>query len=175
MSSAAKPPIGAMPPALRRGYTPGIIGRVTEAHAVYYHRHWGFDASFEIQVATELAAFVAGFDPQRDALWAALRDDRMAGFIAIDGREAWTAGARLRWFIVLPEFQGTGIGARLAQAAVGFCRQRGYPRIFLWTFEGLTTARRLYERCGFKWCAEHEAAQWGQRIREQKFELNLGT
>jgi GNAT superfamily N-acetyltransferase len=162
-------------PQLRPGYFPGMVGRVTEMHAVYYHRHWGFDASFEIQVASELAAFVAAFAPDRDALWATIRDGRMAGFIAIDGREAWTAGARLRWFIVLPEFQGAGVGTRMAQAALGFCRQRGYPRVFLWTFEGLAAARRLYERCGFRWCEEHDAAQWGRRIREQKFELNLGT
>jgi GNAT superfamily N-acetyltransferase len=162
-----------MEPSIRQGYFPGIIGRVTEMHAVYYHRHWGFDASFETQVAAELAAFLASWDPDRDGLWSAFCADRMAGFIAIDGRESRTAGARLRWFIVLPEFQSSGIGARLAQAAVGFCRQKGYPRIFLWTFQGLTPARRLYERCGFKLCEEHDVAQWGQRIREQKFEMKL--
>lgn len=162
-----------MRPTIRSGYFPGIVGRVTEAHAVYYHRHWGFDASFEVQVATELAAFAAAFDPGRDGLWTALVDDRLAGFIAIDGCEAWAAGARLRWFLVLPEFHGAGIGTRLAQAAIGFCRQRRYPRIFLWTFQGLAAARRLYERCGFSLCTEHDAAQWGQRIREQKFEMNL--
>jgi GNAT superfamily N-acetyltransferase len=173
MSSGTTPPNGAVRPAIRPGYFPGIVGRVTEAHAVYYHRHWGFDASFEVQVATELAGFAAAFDPVRDGLWTALVDDRPAGFIAIDGREAWTAGARLRWFLVLPEFHGAGIGTRLARAAIGFCRQRGYPRIFLWTFQGLAAARRLYERCGFSLCTEHDAAQWGQRILEQQFEMNL--
>jgi len=173
MSDAVTPPLGAMQPMLRHGYFPGIVGRVTEAHAVYYYRHWGFDASFETQVASELAAFVASFDPDRDGLWSAFDGDRAAGSIAIDGREAWTAGARLRWFLVLPEFQGAGIGTQLTQAAVGFCRHRGYPRLFLWTFQGLAAARRLYERCGFSLCEEHEAAQWGQRIREQKFEMKL--
>ena len=62
----------------------------------------------------------------------------------------------------------------VAPAAVDFCRQRGYPRIFLWTFQGLAAARHLYEKCGFGLCEEHDVAQWGQRIREQKFELNLG-
>lgn len=162
-----------MEPAILQGYFPGVIGRITEAHAVYYHRHWGFDASFETQVATELAAFAASYDPLRDGLWAALHEDRMVGSIAIDGREAFTAGARLRWFLVDPETQGSGTGARLAKTAVDFCRQRGYPRVFLWTFEGLTAARRLYEKCGFGLCEEHDVAQWGRRIREQKFELNL--
>jgi GNAT superfamily N-acetyltransferase len=161
-------------PSIRQGYFPGVIGSVTEAHAVYYHRHWGLDASFEAQVATELSAFIAALDPRRDGLWTAAHEHRMVGSIAIDGRAAWTEGARLRWFLVLPESQGAGIGTQLARAAVDFCRQQGYPRVFLWTFQGLAAARRLYEKCGFVLCEEHDAVQWGQRIREQKFELQLG-
>lgn len=164
-----------MQPSIRQGYFPGVVGRVTEAHAAYYHRNWGFDASFETQVAAELSAFVASFEPTRDALWSALRDGRAAGFIAIDGHGASAAGARLRWFLVLPEFQGAGIGTQLVRTAIEFCRQRGYHRVFLWTFEGLTAARRIYEKHGFVLREEHDVAQWGQRIREQKFELNLTT
>lgn len=162
-----------MEPVILQGYLPGVIGRIAEAHAVYYHRHWGFDASFETQVAAELSAFVAAYDPPRDGLWTAAHGDRMVGSIAIDGREAFTAGARLRWFLVQPEGQGAGVGTRLAEAAVDFCRQRGYPRVFLWTFQGLAAARHLYEKCGFALCEEHDVAQWGRRIREQKFELKL--
>jgi GNAT superfamily N-acetyltransferase len=140
---------GSVEPTIQQGYFPGAVGRITEAHAVYYHCHWGFDASFEIQVATELAAFVAAWDRHRDGLWVAFMGDRLAGFIAIDGRQARTLGARLRWFLVLSEFHGAGIGTRLIQGAVEFCRQRNYPQIFLWTFQGLDAARRLYEKCGF--------------------------
>lgn len=163
-----------MQPSIRQGYFPGVVGRITEAHAVYYHRNWGFDASFETQVGAELSAFVAAWDPNRDGLWSAHGEDRIAGSVAIDGREASAAGARLRWFLVLPEFQGAGIGAQLARTAVAFCRQRRYRRVFLWTFQGLTAARRIYEKLGFVLCEEHDVAQWGQRIREQKFELKLG-
>jgi GNAT superfamily N-acetyltransferase len=160
-------------PAILYGYFPGVVGQITEAHALYYHTQWGFDVSFEAQVAREMSEFVAGFDPGRDGLWAARQDGRLAGGIAIDGRRAETAGARLRWFIVIPEFQGAGIGTQLIHLAVGFCRDRGYPNVYLWTFEGLNAARRLYETSGFSLCEEHAVAQWGQLIREQKFILNL--
>ena len=40
------------------GYFPGVIGRITETHAVYYHENWGFDASFETQVGRELSEFI---------------------------------------------------------------------------------------------------------------------
>jgi GNAT superfamily N-acetyltransferase len=158
-----------------QGYTPGTIGRITEAHAVYYHEHWGFDASFETQVAHELSEFVSEFQVDRDGLWVAVSDGRFAGSIAVDGKGADTEGARLRWFIVVPARQGGGIGRALMQEAVAFSRRKGYRSIFLWTFEGLTRARRLYEESGFRLVQEHAVRQWGQPITEQKFVLNLFT
>jgi GNAT superfamily N-acetyltransferase len=162
-------------PTIFQGYFPGVVGQITEAHAVYYHAHWGFDVSFEAQVARELSEFVASGDPGGDGLWVARQEERFAGSIAIDGGHAETAGARLRWFIVAPEFQGTGIGRQLIQRVVRFCQDRGYLKIHLWTFEGLNAARRVYEKSGFRLCEEHDVVQWGQHLREQKFELGLGS
>jgi GNAT superfamily N-acetyltransferase len=153
------------------GYYPGVVGKITEIHAVYYHEHWGFDVSFETEVGKELAEFVDRFDPDRDGLWVATKNGRFAGAIAIDGRNAYTDGVRLRWFIVVPEFQKSGIGKELILQAIDFCKQKGYPKVFLWTFEGLTKARRLYEAVNFRLCEEKEIAQWGRTIKEQKFEL----
>ena len=145
-----------------QGYVPGTIGRITEAHAVYYHQHWGFDASFETQVARELSEFVSEFQIDRDGLWLADLDGRFTGSIAIDGKRADSEGARLRWFIVVPADQGSGIGRALLQEAVAFSRRKGYRSIFLWTFEGLTHARRLYEEIGFRLVQKH-AASGGNR------------
>ncbi len=156
-----------------RGYTPGTIGRITEAHAVYYHDYWGFDASFETQVARELAEFVTAFQVDRDGLWEVLADGRFAGSIAIDGKRAGAEGARLRWFIVVAAHQGGGIGRALIKEAIAFCRSKGYRSVFLWTFAGLRRARRLYEEIGFRLVAEQAVQQWGQPITEQKFELNF--
>lgn len=155
------------------GYYPGVIGKITEIHAVYYHEHWGFDVSFESQVGRELSIFVNEFDEERDGLWVATAGGKFAGSVAIDGHSAETDGARLRWFIVDPEFQNSGLGKKLISHAVEFCRNKQYPKIFLWTFEGLDTARRLYEQQNFRLSQTHEVEQWGQRIKEQKFELLL--
>jgi GNAT superfamily N-acetyltransferase len=157
------------------GYYPGVVGKITEIHAVYYHEHWGFDASFETQVGRELSNFISEFDETRDGFWAATGGARFAGAVAIDGHNAMVDGARLRWFIVDPEFQNAGLGNRLIARAVQFCKDRAYPRIFLWTFEGLDAARRLYERYNFRLCETHDVRQWGQQIREQKFELLLNN
>ena len=155
------------------GYYPGVLGKITEIHAVFYHEHWGFDVSFETQVGSELSEFMSKFDDHRDGIWAATQDGIFAGSVAIDGQNARIDGARLRWFIVAPEFQNAGLGKKLISQAVKFCRTKKYPKIFLWTFEGLDAARRLYEQEKFKLSEVHDIDQWGQHIKEQKFELNL--
>jgi GNAT superfamily N-acetyltransferase len=66
------------------------------------------------------------------------------------------------------------MGNRLMQKAVSFCKNNGYRRVYLWTFEGLQAARHLYEKFGFKLTLQSQGAQWGTRVTEQKFELELG-
>ena len=155
------------------GYYPGVIGKITELHGVYYNENWGFDVTFETQVGGELSEFVGRFDENRDGLWVASKDKMFAGAIAIDGSDVSGAGARLRWFIVDPRLQGHGIGKDLISRAIAFCRKREFPRVFLWTFKGLEGARKLYETAGFQLCEESEIDQWGQTILEQKYELQI--
>jgi len=156
-----------------RGYYPGVVGKITELHAVYYYENWGFDVTFETQVGRELSDFVRQFDEKRDGLWVAAKKENFAGAIAIDGAQAFKEGARLRWFIVAPQFQKTGIGKSLILRAIDFCRKQRYPNVYLWTFKGVEDARRRYESVNFRLCEENEVAQWGQIIREQKYELIL--
>jgi GNAT superfamily N-acetyltransferase len=155
------------------GYYPGVVGKITEIHATYYYENWGFDVSFETQVGRELSEFMLDFEENRDGFWVARIKGEFAGAVAIDGRETEEEGARLRWFIVPPDLQGRGVGGALIRRAVDFCRGANFRKIYLWTFEGLDEARSLYEREGFRLSQEHEVYQWGQDIREQKFELDL--
>ena len=155
------------------GYVPGAIGRVAELHATYYSTVWNFGLYFEAKVATELSEFLRRFDLGRDGFWTANRSGRVEGSIAIDGARAKTEGAHLRWFILSDALRGLGVGNRLMQEAVGFCREREYSRVFLWTFQGLDSARHLYEKFGFRLADEIEGEQWGKRVLEQRYVLDL--
>ena len=155
------------------GYVPGVIGRITELHAIYYHNHWGFTVFFESKVATELSEFLRRFKEERDGFWVASLDGRIVGSIAIDGLHHDSQGAHLRWFIVAPESQGQGVGEILIEEAIEFCREKGFGQIYLWTFAGLDTARHLYERHRFRLCKQCEGNQWGKSVTEQMFELKL--
>ena len=156
-----------------KGYRPGAIGRIVELHGIYYSAHWGFGTFFEARVARDLGEFMARYDERRDGFWTVGRNDRIEGSIGIDGLHAEAEGAHLRWFIVSDSLRGKGIGDRLIRAAVDLCRQNGYRRVYLSTFQGLDAARHLYEKAGFFLVEEHRGTQWGTEVVEQRFELNL--
>ncbi len=157
------------------GYEPGLIGRVTELQGVYYAEHWDLGLYFEAKVATELAAFLQRYDPAHDGVWVAKSNGTVIGAIFIDGRDGAGEGARLRWFILDPAYQGHGLGNRLLDEAVAFCKQVGFNRVYLTTFAGLSTARHLYEKVGFRLFQEMDGSHLTGKasLVEQKFELIL--
>ena len=155
------------------GYIPGIIGRVTELHATYYSQNWGFGAFFEAKVASEMSKFVGRYDEHRDRLWYAMVNDRIEASITIDGIDVANTGAHLRWFISSDAVRGQGIGNRLMDEAIRFCREKRYSRVYLWTFLGLESARHLYEKAGFSLVETRPGMQWGTQVYEQRYELEL--
>jgi GNAT superfamily N-acetyltransferase len=158
---------------IAKGYTPGSIGRVVELHGTYYHKHWGFGSFFEARVATDLSEFIKRYDEGHDGFWTASLEGRVEGSIAIDGANAEMKGAHLRWFIVSDILRGQGIGNRLIDTAIGSCRDKGFKRVYLWTFEGLDAARHLYEKLGFELLEQVKGTRWGKEVNEQRFELQL--
>ena len=155
------------------GYVPGAIGRIAELHGSYYATHWGFGLFFEAKVATVLSEFLQRYNPERDGFWTAAVKDRIEGSIAMDAVNAGKEGVHLRWFIVSEALQGRGAGALLIDKALHFCKQKSYNRIYLWTFEGLDSARHLYEKAGFNLVEQFSGTQWGPAANEQRFELEL--
>lgn len=157
------------------GIVPGAIGRVTELQATYYAEHWQLPLYFEAKAATELASFFTRFNPAHDGVWLAHANDTIVGSIFIDGSNADGEGARLRWFIIAPGYQGRGLGNRLMEEAVSFCKRAGFRRVYLTTFAGLDTARHLYEKFGFRLCAEGDGSHLTGKssLIEQVFELIL--
>jgi len=141
------------------GYVPGALGRITELHGTYYAAHWDLGLYFEAKVATELAAFLSRFDPAHDGAWFVQVQGTIVGGIFMDGSDADGLGARLRWFILDPAYQGLGLGNRLMTEAITFCQRKSFKRIYLTTFAGLDAARHLYEKFGFKLCHEENGSQ----------------
>lgn len=156
-----------------RGPVPGVLHRIVDMHDSYYGQHWGFGPEFTQKNLTEISELLGRFDSARDGLWTAQVDGRVEGSVAIDGSRAATEGAHLRWFLVSDALRGQGAGSQLLHEALTFCRLRGFPRVYLWTFAGLDDARRLYDKSGFVLTEEHVGVRWGTEVLEQRLECSL--
>ena len=154
------------------GYYPGAIGAITQLHGMYYHQNWDLGLYFEAKIATELSEFLNRFDPARDGFWLARDGEKFVGAIVIDGKDAEGEGARLRWFILDPAYQGQGVGNLLIEEAMSFCRRVGFRRVYLTTFAGLKAARHLYEKHGFRLSHEEDGSHLTGKssLVEQVFE-----
>ena len=54
-----------------------------------------------------------------------------------------------------------------------FCKDRTYDGVYLWTFQGLDSARHLYEKYGFTLAEETVGKKWGTVVTEQRFDVKL--
>jgi GNAT superfamily N-acetyltransferase len=157
---------------IRTDIRPGDIGRVVEMHGELYAREYDLDHTFEGYVAAGLGEFAKSFDAGRDCLWLAEEGGRLVGSVAIAGHDG--VEAQLRWFLVRPEARGTGLGKRLLEEAVSFCRGRGFRSVFLWTISELHAAAHLYRRAGFTPTARQTHDIWGAPHTEERYDLELG-
>ena len=156
----------------RHELLPGDIGRVTELHGVLYAEEFSYSYEFEAYVAESLGEFGKRYDPARDRLWSVELDGRLVGCIGILGRE--DGAAQLRWFLVHPAARGHGLGRRLLDEALLFCRARGYASVYLWTVTGLDASARLYTAAGFRLAAQTPFTDlWGVHLAEQQYDLTL--
>ena len=156
---------------VRTDIRPGDIGYLIYLHGVLYAREYGLDHTFEGYVAAGLGEFAKCYDKSRDRLWLAEEGGRIVGSIAIVGGVGEVA--QLRWFLVDPEARGVGLGRRLLQEAVEFCRDSGFKSVFLWTLEELNRAAHLYEQAGFRRTEQKTHEIWGRLRTEDRYDLSL--
>ena len=166
------------PPAgitIRSELRPGDVGMITHLHGVHYAREHGLDHTFEPYVARPLSELVLA-GPDAGRVWIAERGTAMLGSIAIvkaDAAKTGDGNAQLRWFLVVPEARGLGLGARLVDLALDYCRAEGLLRVTLWTFDELAAALALYRARGFIVTERKTDQLWGRERTELKMELAL--
>jgi len=150
---------------------PGELGIVASQHMDFYMKEYDLDSSFEYYLFEGMARFLKNREAGKGGLWVADHNGTVVGSIAIDHEDDGTA--KLRWLLVHPEFRGMGIGRRLMDEAMEFCRLNLYKRIFLWTFSELREARHLYEMYGFSPTEEAKHVIWGREITEERWDYLL--
>jgi DNA-binding MarR family transcriptional regulator/N-acetylglutamate synthase-like GNAT family acetyltransferase len=165
-------------PARRASYTlrdlrPGDIGWVVHRHGALYHQEYGWDETFEALVAEIVADFVKHHDPARERCWVAEVDGAIVGSVFCVKKSETVA--KLRLLYVEPSTRAMGIGTRLVDECVRFAREAGYETLTLWTQSLLHSARRVYERTGFRLVAEEAHHSFGADLVAQTWELPLSS
>ncbi|MBI4429069.1 MAG: GNAT family N-acetyltransferase [Ignavibacteriales bacterium] len=155
---------------IRNDLRPGDIGSLILLHGTLYAKEFGWDHTFEAYVAGPLSGF-AKSSSRSEKIWIVEKSETIAGSIAIV--EASACDAQLRWLLLHPELRGLGIGKKLMDEALRFCRDCGYHSVFLWTEARLIAAARLYHSFGFELTEEKTHELWGTTVTEQRYELVL--
>ena len=155
-----------------RPYIAKDIPFVIEEQIRLYECEYGLGSdAWKTYVTDGVKQFTERFDSAKDCMLILEYAGQTAGCIAIT--HAGEETAQLRFFFLGSAVRGQGLGGRLMELAVAFCRERGYRQVFLWTFSRLCAARHLYLRHGFQMTQTRENSDWGQTVLEERWELPI--
>ncbi|WP_042351611.1 bifunctional helix-turn-helix transcriptional regulator/GNAT family N-acetyltransferase [Bacillus massiliigorillae] len=159
-----------MPEVVIRPYQAGDIGYVAQLHGKLYGETYHFKQVFEYYVMKGLTDFM--LDQEGGALWIAEVNGENVGSIAIT--KSSETEAQLRWFVIDDKYQGLGIGNKLINTAITFCKAQNYQHIFLWTVSILEAARHLYGKFNFTKTEEKTNDEWAETtLIEERWDLHL--
>ena len=156
---------------IRNDLKPGDVGYITYMHGILYAPEQGWDYTFDGYVAIPLSDFAKSHS-SRERIWIAEKEGMIVGSVAIVKFSEKVA--QLRWLLLDPEVRGKGLGRRLVEEALSFCREAEYSSVFLWTVNTLPLAAMLYKSAGFKQTEELTHELWGSVVTEVRYELSLG-
>lgn len=154
-----------------RSLAAGDMGWVIERHGAIYADEFGWNADFEVLVASIVADFHTNLKPGRETAWIAEVDGARAGCVFCCERDADTA--QLRILLVEPWARGLHLGRRLVDQCIEFAANAGYTKMTLWTNDVLVSARRIYEAADFELVDSEEHHSFGHDLVGQNWERNL--
>ncbi|WP_145044822.1 helix-turn-helix domain-containing GNAT family N-acetyltransferase [Paenibacillus xylanexedens] len=156
---------------VRTELKPGDVGALIQLHGWVYAKECGYNHEFEAYVCKTFYDFLQTYSPDKDRFWLVESDHEIVGSIAVIGHPG--ERAQIRWFILHPDYRGMGMGKKLIQEAITYCREKGYRDVFLETTDDQKTAIAMYTKAGFVKTLEQENMGWGTHHIEQTYELHL--
>jgi N-acetylglutamate synthase-like GNAT family acetyltransferase len=155
-----------------RPYNEADLSFIINGQLELYDAEYGFTSPvWKDYVAQAVRRLDAQFDAALDQMVILEYKGEPAGCIAV--AHAGEGTAQLRFFFLKPAVRGLGIGGRLMETALAFCREKSYRHAFLLTSDKLDAARYLYAKHGFRLTDAHHNADWGAAFVEERWDLEL--
>ncbi|MGS2761964.1 N-acetyltransferase family protein [Sinomicrobium sp. M5D2P9] len=155
---------------IRTDLLPGDLGYVACLHGKIYNKECGYGRGFESYVLEGLAVFLREYDSSKDRVWICEDGNKMVGFLSGVYRDH---AVQLRYFILLPEYRGLGLGKKLMQSFIAYMKEIKCPGAYLWTTKEQETAIALYKRFGFRLSEEVPSESFGKSLVEQRYDMEL--
>ncbi|MED1738801.1 helix-turn-helix domain-containing GNAT family N-acetyltransferase [Bacillus swezeyi] len=150
---------------IRDYYLSDDIKLMIEKQRTFYAETHGWDHTFS-------AYLHETFESEIEKIWIAESAGRFAGCVGLVKHPGNTG--QLRWFLVDSAFRQQGVGTRLLQQLIDYCKEKKFERVFLWTVSTMAEARPLYEKFGFRLTeVKNETLLWGQHLREERWDAEL--
>lgn len=155
-----------------RGYIKGDERYIIDRQLSLYASERGFTSNiWKSYLRDGMRDMIEKFDKDKDAVFILENNGVKSGCAAV--KHDVDGVAQFRYFFVEPELRGTGAGRMLFEKALGFCREKSYRRVFLWTVSAQEAARKLYAKAGFRLMETHEDDSWGVKVLEERWDLDL--
>ncbi|XP_008319361.1 N-acetyltransferase 8-like 2 [Cynoglossus semilaevis] len=136
---------------------------------VYYSGYYIYDGFVRRKLVTDMQEISRNYMSRPDdCLWVAEAEVdgrvQILGMVAVKGQQNGKekCGELLR-MIVSPTCRRMGLGHRLAQTVVDFCRERGFSKVMLETSSIQKAAVALYKKMGFRhivFQSKHDFPLW---------------
>ena len=154
-----------------RPYKDADVDFVIANQIALYEQEYGFtSAAWKTYVTDAVCRFTGNFNETKDCMYILEYHGVVSGCIAI--ARAGDQSAQLRFFFLEKAVRGMGMGNRLMDLAMVFCKEKNYRHVFLWTCNKLDAARYLYGKYGFRVTETKENSDWGEIMVEERWELD---
>lgn len=155
----------------RRQLQPGDAGYLIHLHGSLYAKEAGYNLEFETHICKTFYEFLEAYNTSKDQVFLALHGTQIVGSVAVSGLSRYIV--QIRWYLIHPDFRGLGLGKKLLQDALAFCREKGYQKVYLMTTNRQTTAIGIFKKTGFRKTGDKQMNMWGQHLYEERYDMDL--